>query len=226
RLRLTRANKPDGYLLGSYRIATAPEPNSSRSRASSRYASIARRTTSVRGPPVWAAPRTRTRQSIPAPPTPAGASPPHEQSLTPLPLQLLNGLPQMIPAHELCVPIDPVQGVRHDVLLCRVDRPGEGFHPIGHPIRPHSRPRRRPPRCLHLIPEEWAQSTPMTTGTSEQSAGASSHDLSGSRKSPFADLRFLNVKIKCLSVFLANQGRTCLLRTRQYDFAPPPLSRR
>jgi hypothetical protein len=26
----TRANKPDGYLLGSYRIATAPEPNSSR----------------------------------------------------------------------------------------------------------------------------------------------------------------------------------------------------
>src|SRR5437867_6345519 len=26
----TRSNKPDGYLLGSYRIATAPEPNSSR----------------------------------------------------------------------------------------------------------------------------------------------------------------------------------------------------
>src|ERR1700719_1851979 len=34
---------------------------------------------------------------------------------------------------------------RHDVLLCRVDRPGEGFHPI----RPRSRPRRRPKRCLH-----------------------------------------------------------------------------
>src|SRR5206468_302657 len=30
-------------------------------------------------------------------------------------------------------------------LLCRVDRPGEGFHPI----RPRSRPRRRPKRCLH-----------------------------------------------------------------------------
>src|ERR687896_659093 len=29
-MRPTRANKPDGYLLGSYRIATAPEPNSSR----------------------------------------------------------------------------------------------------------------------------------------------------------------------------------------------------
>src|SRR5271157_702253 len=56
----------------------------------------------------------------------------------------LNGLPQ-IPAHELRVPIDPVQGARHDVLLCRVDRPGEGFHPI----RPRSRPHRRPPRCLH-----------------------------------------------------------------------------
>src|SRR6266508_1613195 len=29
-MRPTRATKPDGYLLGSYRIATAPEPNSSR----------------------------------------------------------------------------------------------------------------------------------------------------------------------------------------------------
>jgi len=27
-IRLTRANNPNGYLLGSYRIATAPEPNS------------------------------------------------------------------------------------------------------------------------------------------------------------------------------------------------------
>jgi len=29
-MRPTRVNKPNGYLLGSYRIATAPEPNSSR----------------------------------------------------------------------------------------------------------------------------------------------------------------------------------------------------
>jgi hypothetical protein len=29
-MRPTRANKPDGYLTGSYRIAIAPEPNSSR----------------------------------------------------------------------------------------------------------------------------------------------------------------------------------------------------
>ena len=57
---------------------------------------------------------------------------------------LLNGLPQ-IPAHELRVPIHPVQGARHDVLLCRVDRAGEGFHPI----RPRSRSRRRPERRLH-----------------------------------------------------------------------------
>jgi len=34
--------------------------------------------------------------------------------------------PVPIPAHELRVPIDPVQGARHDLLLCRVDRPGEG----------------------------------------------------------------------------------------------------
>src|SRR5437773_5820813 len=70
----------------------------------------------------------------------------HEQSFTRLLLELLNGLPQ-IPAHELRVPIDPVQGAGHDVLPCRVDRPGEGFHPIGHPIRP--RTRRPPPPCLH-----------------------------------------------------------------------------
>jgi hypothetical protein len=34
--------------------------------------------------------------------------------------------PAPIPAHELRVPIDPFQGARHDVPLCRVDRPGEG----------------------------------------------------------------------------------------------------
>ena len=127
---------------------TASPPPPSRtpagSRASSRHASIAPRTTSARGPLAWGAPRTRTHRSIPAPPTPAGAYASHEQSLTRLPLELLNGRPE-IPVHELRVPIDPVQGARHDVLLCRVDRPGEGFHPI----RPRSCPRRRPPRCLH-----------------------------------------------------------------------------
>src|SRR5436305_3408072 len=72
----------------------------------------------------------------------------HEQSLTRLPLELLNGLPQ-IPAHELRVPIDPVQRARHHVLLCRVDRSGEGLHPRLHPIRSHSRLRWLPPCSLH-----------------------------------------------------------------------------
>src|SRR5262249_10545578 len=43
------------------------------------------------------------------------------------------------------VPIDPIQGARHNILLCHVDRPSEGFHPI----RPRPRPRRRSPCCLH-----------------------------------------------------------------------------
>src|SRR5438093_13748871 len=68
----------------------------------------------------------------------------HEQSLARLPLELLNGLRQ-IPAHELSVPVDALKGARHYVLLCCVDRPGEGFHPI----RSRSRRRRAPPPCLH-----------------------------------------------------------------------------
>src|SRR5215468_5292220 len=67
-----------------------------------------------------------------------------EQSLARLPLELPNGLLQ-IPAHELRVPIHPVQGARHDVLLRRVDRPGEGFHPI----RPRSHPPPRPEGGFH-----------------------------------------------------------------------------
>jgi hypothetical protein len=63
-MRPTRANKPNGYLLGSYRIATAPSRTPAGSRASSRYASIAPRTTSARGPLAWGAPRTRTHRSI------------------------------------------------------------------------------------------------------------------------------------------------------------------
>ena len=45
--------KPEGYLLGSYRIATAPEPNSSRLTSFKSTCSIAPRTTSARGPPAW-----------------------------------------------------------------------------------------------------------------------------------------------------------------------------
>ena len=144
-VRPTRANDPNGYLLGSYRIATAPEPNSSRltSFKSIRFDSPANNV----GP--WPASLGCTTNSYSSiNPSSANASgsftPPHEQSLTRLPLQLLNGLPQMIPAHELRVPVDPVQGARHDVLLCRVDRPGEGVHPV----RTRSCPR-RPKCCLH-----------------------------------------------------------------------------
>src|ERR687887_321532 len=64
--------------MATFSAHTASPPPPSRtpagSRASSRYASIAPRTTSAHGPLAWAAPRTRTHRSIPAPPTPVGAS--------------------------------------------------------------------------------------------------------------------------------------------------------
>jgi hypothetical protein len=130
-------DRRNGYLFGSYRIATAPEANSSRptsfrsrgfnSPANSEFVFVD---------------QSQLRQCE----RELQAS--HEQSVARLPLEPLHGLPQ-IPAHELRVPVDPVQGARHDVLPCRVDGPGERLHPIGHPIRPHSRPGRRPPRFLH-----------------------------------------------------------------------------
>lgn len=71
----------------------------------------------------------------------------HEQSFPRLPLELPDALFR-IPAHELRVPVGPLQGARHDVLLRRVDRPGERLRPIG----PRPRRRRQPPRCLrHLV---------------------------------------------------------------------------
>src|SRR5207244_2214872 len=64
--------------MATFSAHTASPPRPSRtpagSRASSRHASIAPRTTSARDPLAWAVPRTRTHRSIPAPPTPAGAS--------------------------------------------------------------------------------------------------------------------------------------------------------
>ena len=140
--------KTSGYLLGSYRIATAPEPNSSRltSFKSTCFDSPANNV----GP--WPASLGCTTNSYSSiNPSSANASgsftPPTNSPLPDSRLSCSNGLPQ-IPAHELRVPIDPVQGARHDVLLCRVDRPGEGFHPLGHPFGPQPicRP---PPRGLH-----------------------------------------------------------------------------
>src|SRR5690242_14244111 len=66
------------YAYATFAAHTASPPPPSRtpagSRASSRCTSIAPRTTSGHGPRAWGAPRTRTHRSIPAPPTPAGAS--------------------------------------------------------------------------------------------------------------------------------------------------------
>src|SRR3977135_2256635 len=150
-MRPTRATKPDVYLLGSYRIATAPEPNSSRltSFKSTRFDSPANNV----GPwPASLGCTTNSYSSISPSSVNASGSlhASHEHSFTRLPLELLNGLSQ-IPAHELRVPIDPVQGARHDVLLRRVDRPREGFHPVGHPVRPYSRCRRPPCRLHHFV---------------------------------------------------------------------------
>ena len=57
---------PTGYLLGSYRIATALESNSSRLTSFKSAWVDSPPTTSVRGARAWDAPRTRTRRSIPA----------------------------------------------------------------------------------------------------------------------------------------------------------------
>src|SRR5688500_8825498 len=126
-------------------MATAPEPNSSRltSFKSTHFDSPANNV----GP--WPASLGRTTISYSSiNPSSANASgsvtPPVSSPLPDSRLSWLYGLPQ-IPAHEFCVPIDLVQRARHDVLLCCVDRPGEGVHPI----RPRSRRRRRPKRCLH-----------------------------------------------------------------------------
>src|SRR5262249_24751668 len=130
-----------GYTRPTYRIATAPEPNSSRltSLKSTCFDSPANNV----GPwPASLGCTTNSYSSInPSSANDSGSFTPPTNSP---PLELLNGLLQ-IPAQELRVPIGSVQGARHDVLLRRVDRPGEGFHPI----RPRSRPRRRPERCLH-----------------------------------------------------------------------------
>jgi hypothetical protein len=74
----------------------------------------------------------------------------NEQSLARLLLELLDGLPQ-IAAHELRVPVDPFQSARHDVLLRRIDRPGEGLRPRRHLWR------RPPPRSLHHFVDHPAE---------------------------------------------------------------------
>ena len=122
-MRAARASKPDGYLLGSYRIATAPEPNSSRltSFKSIRFDSPANNV----GPwPVSLGCITNsTHRSIPAPPTPAGASRLPRQSLTDP--ELRTAFPR-----SPCTS-SAFQSTRSRCstrLLCRVDRPAKGSH--------------------------------------------------------------------------------------------------
>lgn len=74
----------------------------------------------------------------------------YEYAAARLPLELLNGLAQFA-AHEFRVPIDLIEGARDDLLFGRVDRLGEGQHPVGHPIGRHATLRRRSPRRLHHL---------------------------------------------------------------------------
>src|SRR5581483_1122563 len=74
----------------------------------------------------------------------------YEKPSTWLLLEPLNCLSQ-IAAQELCIPIDPVQRTRHDILFCSVDRLREGLHPRLHPIRSRSCLRCRPPCSLHHL---------------------------------------------------------------------------
>ena len=127
------------HLPGSYRMAPSRTPAGSR--ASSRHASIFPRTTWAHSPLAGDAPQIRSHRSIPARPTQREPHASHEQSLTRLPLELLNSLHQ-IPAHELRVPINLVQRARHEVFLCRVDRPGEWFHLSWQRFRLRRRPER------------------------------------------------------------------------------------
>ena len=58
---------------------------------------------------------------------------PNEETIARLLLEPPHRISQ-IPAQELRVPIDVVQGARHDVLLRRIDGPGERLHPGFHPV--------------------------------------------------------------------------------------------
>ena len=79
-------------VVATYAARTASPPPPRRTQvdlqASSRYASIARRTVSAHGPLSWGAQRARTHRSIPAPPAPAGAFTPPVNS--PLPGSCLS----------------------------------------------------------------------------------------------------------------------------------------
>ena len=73
--------------------------------------------------------------------------PAHEQSVPRFCLELLHSCLQ-IPAHELRIPVDPLQGARYDVLPLRIDGAREGLHPLGSRSRRHGP---APSRLHHLV---------------------------------------------------------------------------
>ena len=156
-MRIPRATPPshrwrpysrNGYLLGSYRIATAPEPNSSRltSFKSTCFDSPANNV----GP--WPASLGCTTNSYSSiNPSSANASgsvtPPTNSPLPDSRLSCSTAFARS-PRKSSAFQSTWLKRARHDVLLGRVDRAGEGFHPLGHPFGPQPicRP---PPRGLH-----------------------------------------------------------------------------
>ena len=65
-------------------------------------------------------------------------------------LEVPDGRGQIAP-DQLGVPVDPVERAGDDVLRCGVDRPGEGDHPVIHPVRPGPVGRRPPGGLHHLV---------------------------------------------------------------------------
>jgi len=117
-------NRPDGYLLRLIPHRHRPSRTPAGSRASSRYASIARE---QRRPwPASLGCTTNSYSSIKS--SSANASGASRLPLTvpyPTPASAAER-PSQIPRTSSAFQSTRVQGARHDVLLCRVDRPGEG----------------------------------------------------------------------------------------------------
>ena len=146
----TPANKPDGYLLGSYRIAIAPELNSSRLTS---FKSICFESPANNVGP-WPANlgcTTNSYSSINSSSAKASGNitPPVNNPLPDSRLSFCTDFPR---SPRTSVPIDPLQSARHHVLLGCVDGTGEGRHPRFHPIKPHPRPCRRSIRINYIQP--------------------------------------------------------------------------
>ena len=162
--------------------ASPPPPSRTpaRSRASSRYASITPRTTSAHGPLPWDARRTRTHRSNPSSANACGSfTPPTNSPLPDSRLSCSTAFPRS-PRTSSAFQSTRSQGSRHNVLLFRVDRPSEGFHPL----RPRSRPRRQPPRCLHHF-----VSHPAERGGHRPGRGSRLRDDASRRPQPLHDDR-------------------------------------